>query len=46
MSARFDPQENFKFRVTWDGRQIPGVSRVSSLTRNTDVSVVTPAEPA
>jgi hypothetical protein len=24
MSTRFDPHENFKFRVMWDGRHIPG----------------------
>lgn len=37
MSTRFEPPENFKFRVTWDGRHIAGVSRVSPLTRTTDV---------
>ena len=37
MSTRFDPYENFKFRVTWDGRHIPGVSRVSALTRTTEL---------
>jgi len=37
MSTRIDPLENFKFRVTWDGRHIAGVSRVSPLTRTSDV---------
>ncbi len=32
---RFDPYKNFKFRVKWDGRVIPGVSRVSPLRRST-----------
>lgn len=37
MSTRVDPYENFKFRVTWDGHQIQGVSRVTALTRITGV---------
>jgi phage tail-like protein len=34
---RFDPYKNFKFRVKWDGRFIPAVSRISGLIRNTEV---------
>lgn len=34
---RIDPYRNFKFRVKWDGRYVAGVSRVSALTRTTDV---------
>jgi len=36
-AERFDPYKNFKFRVKWDGRYVAGVSRVSALTRNTEV---------
>lgn len=34
---RKDPYRNFKFRVLWDGSVIPGISRVSGLSRTTDV---------
>jgi phage tail-like protein len=34
---RFDPYKNFKFRVRWDGRDVAGVSKVSGLTRTTEV---------
>lgn len=34
---RKDPYRNFKFRVLWDGTTIPGISRVSGLSRTTDV---------
>src|SRR5436190_15442120 len=34
---RFDPYENFKFRVEWDGRYVAGVSKVSPLKRTTEV---------
>lgn len=34
---RTDPYRNFKFRVRWDGKQIPGISRVSPLRRSTEV---------
>lgn len=34
---RHDPYKAFKFRVKWDGRTVAGVSRVSALTRTTDV---------
>lgn len=34
---RFDPYKNFKFRVTWDGRDVAGVNRISALKRITGV---------
>jgi phage tail-like protein len=34
---RLDPYKNFKFRVTWDGRHVAGVSRLSGLRRTTEV---------
>ena len=34
---RFDPYKNFKFRVKWDGRYVAGISKVSALTRTTEV---------
>lgn len=36
-TQRFDPYKNFKFRVKWDGRYIPAITRVSGLTRVTGV---------
>jgi len=36
-SARFDPYKNFKFRVKWGGRYVAGVSKVSALSRTTEV---------
>jgi phage tail-like protein len=36
-AERFDPYRNFKFRVKWDGRFVAGVSKVSALSRTTDV---------
>lgn len=36
-AQRFDPYKNFKFRVRWDGRYVAGVSKVSALTRTTEV---------
>jgi len=33
---RFDPYRGFKFRVVWDGEAIPGISKVSSLSRMTE----------
>jgi phage tail-like protein len=35
--ARLDPYKHFKFRVKWDGQFIPGVDRVSALSRATYV---------
>jgi len=34
---RFDPYQNFKFRVKWDGRYVAGLSKVSALKRTTEV---------
>lgn len=34
-AQRFDPYQAFKFRVTWDGRVVPAVFRVSALRRVT-----------
>jgi len=34
---RFDPYKQFKFRVKWDGRYIPGIHKVSGLKRTTEV---------
>ncbi len=34
---RFDPYKNFKFRVRWDGEYVAGVSKVSALSRTTEV---------
>ncbi|MBM3320875.1 MAG: phage tail protein [Candidatus Eisenbacteria bacterium] len=34
---RFDPYKQFKFRVKWDGKYVPGVMYVSGLTRTTEV---------
>src|SRR4026209_1405728 len=34
---RFDPYNNFKFRVKWDGRYVAGISKVSALKHSTDV---------
>jgi phage tail-like protein len=34
---RFDPYKNFKFRVKWDGQYVAGVSRISTLTKTTEV---------
>jgi phage tail-like protein len=36
---RRDPYKRFRFRVTWDGKYVAGVSRVSGLRRTTDVVV-------
>jgi phage tail-like protein len=34
---RFDPYQNFKFRVKWDGKYVAGVSKCSALKRTTEV---------
>jgi len=34
---RFDPYKQFKFRVKWDGRYVPGIINVSGLERKTEV---------
>ena len=32
---RMDPYKNFKFRVKWDGKPVPGIIQVTGLTRRT-----------
>lgn len=34
-TSRVDPYKNFKFRVKWDGKYIPGITKVSFLKRST-----------
>jgi len=34
---RVDPYKNFKFTVSWDGQVVAGISKVSALTRTTEV---------
>jgi|CXWL01.1.fsa_nt_gi phage tail-like protein len=34
---RYDPYRNFKFRIKWDNAYVAGVSKVSGLTRSTQV---------
>lgn len=34
---RYDPYRTFKFRLKWDGKYVAGVSKVSALTRSTQV---------
>lgn len=34
----YDPYRNFKFRVKWDGNYVAGVSKVSALSRTTQVT--------
>jgi phage tail-like protein len=34
---RYDPYKSFRFRVRWDGRYVAGITRVSALTRTTQV---------
>lgn len=36
-AERFDPYKNYKFRVKWDGKYVAGVSKVSALSRSTQV---------
>ena len=36
-ASRFDPYQNFKFRVKWDGRYVAAVSKVSALKRTTEI---------
>jgi phage tail-like protein len=36
-SERFDPYKNFKFLVKWDTRTVAGVSKVSALSRTSEV---------
>lgn len=34
---RYDPYRNYKFRLKWDGKYVAGVSKVSALTRSTQM---------
>jgi phage tail-like protein len=34
---RYDPYKNFKFRVSWNGKTVMGVSKVTALKRTTEV---------
>lgn len=36
-SYRFDPYKNYKFRIKWDGQYVAGLSKMSALTRTTQV---------
>lgn len=36
-AAQSDPYRNFRFRLKWDGKYVAGVSKVSPLTRTTQV---------
>jgi phage tail-like protein len=36
-ARRFNPYQNFKFRVKWDGRYVAGISKVGALKRTTEV---------
>ncbi len=36
-TKRYDPYKTFKFRVMWEGKYVAGVSKVSGLTRTTEV---------
>ncbi len=36
-STRIDPYKKFKFRVKWDNKVVAGVSKMSPLSRTTDV---------
>lgn len=36
-SNRIDPYKKFKFRVKWDGKIVAGVSKMSPLSRTTEV---------
>jgi len=34
---RYDPYKNFRFKVKWDNKYVAGISKVSGLTRTTQV---------
>jgi len=36
-ATRFDPYQNFKFRLKWDGRYVAGISKCSALKRTTEI---------
>lgn len=35
--TRFDAYKQFKFRVRWDGKYVPGIIKISGLKRRTEV---------
>ena len=35
--TRFDPYKQYKFRIKWDGKYVPGITKISGLTRRTEV---------
>jgi len=35
-TSRFDPYQNYKFRIKWDGKYVAGVSKISALKRSTE----------
>lgn len=37
--TRFDAYKQFKFRVKWDGKYIPGIIKISGLKRRTEVII-------
>jgi phage tail-like protein len=36
-TTRLDPYKTYRFRVKWDGKYVAGISKVSGLTRTTEV---------
>lgn len=36
-ATRFDPYKNYRFRLMWDSTYVAGISKVSALTRTTQV---------
>ena len=36
-ATRFDPYKNFKFRLSWDGAHVAGISKVSALKQAVEV---------
>ena len=36
-STRYDPYKNYRFHVKWNGRYVAGISKVSGLTRTSQV---------
>jgi phage tail-like protein len=37
-SDRFDPYQNFKFKIKWDGQYVAGLSKCSAMKKTTEVS--------
>lgn len=37
-ATRYDPYKTFKFRVVWGGKTVAGISKVTALTRTTQVT--------